>query len=140
MSITAVNTVAPAAQNVHNASATSASGAVTVQFGAGSAGPLDQVGSGVMSVLKNFEASRSSKSQAMSGMIEGPANPVDAAKEQLISGPASSDGLKPASSGQGVDMAMRAMTRSFDYAIETQLIVKTGSQISTSANSMMRGQ
>lgn len=108
------------------------------------AGPLDRVGQSVISKLKNFESSRASRTQAMVGMQAGPANPVDIAKAELLAGPASKSlsaqtgsGMAPAGES---DKALSAMTRTFDYAIETQLIVKTGSQLSTSASSLMRGQ
>jgi len=119
---------------------------VSVKFSpsADSAGPLDRVGSGVVSKLKDLEASRATRSQAMSSVHAGPANPVDIAKSELLAGPASqsfaSSGMPPAMANTEADQAVSAMTRTFDYAIETQLIVKTGSQISTSASSLMRGQ
>lgn len=108
-------------------------------------GPLDQVGSSMVSKLKGLEAARADRSSAMSGMQAGPASPIDTAKAQLLDGPASrslstQSMSMTASSGGETDMAMSAMTRTFDYAIETQLIVKTGSQLSTSASSLMRGQ
>lgn len=107
-------------------------------------GPLDRVGSGVVSKLKDLEASRAQRSQAMTGAHAGPANPVDIAKAELLAGPASqslaSPSSLPTSATPESSNAITAMTRTFDYAIETQLIVKTGSQISTSASSLMRGQ
>ena len=111
---------------------------------AGESGPLGNLGSGLVDRLKAFEQTRSAQRSAMSGMGGGPANPVDLAKTELLSGPASvrptaGPEIAPAG-GSGVDQAMNAMTRSFDYAIETQLIVKTGSQLSTTASSLMRGQ
>jgi len=119
---------------------------VSVKFSpsADGAGPLDRVGSGVVSKLKDLEASRATRSQAMSGIHAGPANPVDIAKAELLAGPASqslaASGGSSATAASEADQAVSAMTRTFDYAIETQLIVKTGSQISTSASSLMRGQ
>lgn len=112
---------------------------------AGSGGPMDRIGSGLVDRLKAFEQTRTEHRSAMSGMNGGPANPIEAAKAELLSGPAN---IRPASgseiatskSGDSVDQAINAMTRSFDYAIETQLIVKTGSQLSTTASSLMRGQ
>ncbi len=120
---------------------------VSVQFtpAANSGGPLDRVGASVVSKLKDLEASRADRSQAMNGIQAGPANPVDIAKSELLAGPASqslsTSGMPSAGSGgTTADGAISAMTRTFDYAIETQLIVKTGSQISTSASSLLRGQ
>lgn len=129
------------------ASARTDSGEIPVRFapGEGHTGPLDRVGAGVISKLKQFEAQRMERSKAMSKMSDGPASAVDAAKAELLSGPANSSGTHgpspaTASSASRVEDAVSAMTRSFDYAIETQLIVKTGSQLSASATSMMRGQ
>lgn len=127
--------------------AKSTQGDVSVRFAPGeTGGPLDRVGSSVVTGLKNFEASRSAKAQAMSSINAGPASAIDAEKARLVSGPASASGTHASAPAGGagedrrVDHALTAMTRSFDYAIETQLIVKTGSQLSTSASSLMRGQ
>ena len=110
----------------------------------GASSPLEQVGSSVMDQLKNFEASRASRNAAMQRMNAGPASAIDTAKSELLSGPASQSmrASDASSTGQAqeADRAITAMTRTFDYAIETQLIVKTGSQLSTSASSLMRGQ
>lgn len=108
--------------------------------------PIDKLGSGVLDTLRGFEQTRASKRESMSLAQGGPASPVSAAKSELLAGPAS---IRPAAGGEvsnaapasvSVDDAVNAMTRSFDYAIETQLIVKTGSQFSSSAASLMRGQ
>jgi len=112
----------------------------------GANAPMDQIGSGILDTMRNFEQSRVNKRESMSMAQGGPASPVSAMKQELLAGPAS---IRPASGGEftsvstepvGVEDAISAMTRSFDYAIETQLIVKTGSQFSTSASSLMRGQ
>jgi len=119
---------------------------VAVKFApsSGAASPFQQVGSTVVSKLKDFEASRAGRNAAMTKMNAGPATAIETAKSQLLDGPASrslTSGASQSVSGGGkADDAMTAMTRTFDYAIETQLIVKTGSQLSTSASSLMRGQ
>lgn len=144
----AVSANAAGAGNASQPAIRAGSEEVSVKFSpaSGNAGPLDRVGSGMVSKLKDLEATRASRSQAMSTINAGPANPVDVAKAELLAGPASqslsiSKASGPASaSGAQADQAISAMTRTFDYAIETQLIVKTGSQISTSASSLMRGQ
>ncbi len=108
--------------------------------------PMDRIGSGILDTLRDFEQSRAAKRESMSMAQGGPASPVMAAKQELLAGPAS---VRPSAGGElsakpaeavGFDEAVGAMTRSFDYAIETQLIVKTGSQFSSSASSLMRGQ
>jgi len=142
-----VSTSGAGAENIAQSVTRAGTEQVSVKFSPASAnaGPLDRVGAGVVSKLKDLEASRANRSQAMSGMQAGPANPVDIAKAELLAGPASqslatSAGSAPAANGPHSNQAISAMTRTFDYAIETQLIVKTGSQISTSASSLMRGQ
>ena len=130
-------------------SGTQGSGQVRISFeppAGGANTPMDRIGSGIVDTLRNFEQSRTAKRESMSMAQGGPASPVSMAKQELLSGPAS---VRPASGGElsakpteavGFDEAVGAMTRSFDYAIETQLIVKTGSQFSSSASSLMRGQ
>jgi len=131
-----------------SASGTQATNQVNISFEppAASNAPMDRIGSGILDTLRNFEQSRAAKRESMSMTQGGPASPIAAAKQELLSGPAS---VRPASGGElasqpakevGFDEAVGAMTRSFDYAIETQLIVKTGSQFSSSASSLMRGQ
>jgi len=130
------------------AGVSSASNQVSISFEppAASNTPMDRLGSGLLDTLRDFEQTRSSKRDSMSQAQGGPASPISMAKDELLSGPAS---IRPAAGGDiaakpadpiGFDDAVDAMTRSFDYAIETQLIVKTGSQFSTSASSLMRGQ
>lgn len=145
MTITPISASSTASAQKAPVSARSDQGSVTVRFAPGEeSGPLDRVGSSVMSSLKKFEATRAARSSAVSSVTQGPASAVDAAKAELLSGPASARGIAgapPAAGGdQRVDHALTAMTRSFDYAIETQLIVKTGSQLSQSTSSLMRGQ
>ena len=143
----AVSAPASGGANVAQAATRAGTEQVSVKFSPAldGAGPLDRVGTGMVSKLKDLEASRASRSQAMKNVHAGPANPVDIAKSELLGGPASqslsvSSNSAPGMSASHSDHAMAAMTRTFDYAIETQLIVKTGSQISTSASSLMRGQ
>ncbi len=126
----------------------SSSESVTIEFAPPSrtTTPMGKIGNGLIDTLRNFEETRSANRKAMSGAGVGPASSVDIAKSELLAGPAS---VRPAAGGNevarpaeplGFDQAVSAMTRSFDYAIETQLIVKTGSQLSSSASSLMRGQ
>ncbi len=152
MTITPVglNPVSPAASGVSNAAQTTlrASGEqVAVKFApsSGVSSPLEQVGSTMLQKLKNFEATRADRNASMRQAHSGPASAIDSAKADLLAGPASrsmqaSDSSATANMDHQSDRAITAMTRTFDYAIETQLIVKTGSQISTSASSLMRGQ
>ncbi len=126
----------------------SSSQPVTIEFAPPSktSTPMGQIGNGLVDTLRNFEETRSANRKAMSNVGVGPASSLDVAKSELLSGPASirpSSGVNTAVNAPeplGFDQAVGAMTRSFDYAIETQLIVKTGSQLSSSASSLMRGQ
>ncbi len=138
---------ASSVSNVSQSAVTANSDQVAVKFAPsnGAASPLEQVGSSVMDKLKDFEASRANRNAAMHQIHAGPASAVDTAKADLLAGPASQsmkplDGSAAAGGANQPDRAITAMTRTFDYAIETQLIVKTGSQLSTSASSLMRGQ
>lgn len=138
---------ASAASNVSQSALPANSDQVAVKFAPsnGATSPLEQVGSSVMDKLKNFEASRANRNAAMHQIHAGPASAVDTAKADLLAGPASqsmrpTDGSAAMDGASQPDRAITAMTRTFDYAIETQLIVKTGSQLSTSASSLMRGQ
>jgi len=144
------SSAAPAASgagNLANLATRASSDQMSVKFSPslGASTPLEQVGSTVMDKLKNFEESRMSRNAAMRHMDAGPASAVESAKAGLLDGPASasmrsSNASPSVSQSTQADHAMEAMTRTFDYAIETQLIVKTGSQLSTSASSLMRGQ
>lgn len=150
MAITPVTTnpIASGASNPTNVATRAGGEPLSVSFAPGTgqaAGPLDRVGDGIVSTLKGLEAARADRAKAMTSVQSGPANLVEAAKSELLAGPASKSLIAEtranASAANGhTDQALSAMTRSFDYAIETQLIVKTGSQLSTSASSLMRGQ
>lgn len=140
------SSAATTAANASQAAVRASSDQVAVKFAPSTgASPLEQVGSTMMDKLKNFEANRMERNAAMRQVHAGPASAVETAKADLLDGPASrSMKAMDASSSMGAggqsDHAITAMTRTFDYAIETQLIVKTGSQLSTSASSLMRGQ
>lgn len=108
--------------------------------------PMSKLSNGVIDTLRNFEQTRADNRLAMQNAGAGPASSMSVAKDEMLSGPAS---IRPSGSSMSAEEAAKpvsttdavsAMTRSFDYAIETQLIVKTGSQFSTSASSLMRGQ
>ena len=144
-----LNSVSPAISGAGNAvqsAVNAANDQMAVKFApsSGAASPLEQVGSTMLDKLKDFEASRNQRNAAMTRMDAGPASAIDSAKAELLAGPASQSmkttEASATSANPQADNAITAMTRTFDYAIETQLIVKTGSQLSTSASSLMRGQ
>ncbi len=144
----AVNNAQSGIQMERAAARASSGSEVEVQFSppSKSAAPMSQLSNGLLDSLRNFEQTRAQNRDAMQSTGTGPASSIAAAKSEMLGGPAnirpaSGDALnvKPVES-PGFDEAVQAMTRSFDYAIETQLIVKTGSQFSSSAASLMRGQ
>lgn len=108
------------------------------------ASPMDQLGAGILDRLRAFEKTRAASQNSLNGVTGGPASVVESAKAELLGGPARSSmiagGNSVAQTGDPLEQATTAMMRSFDYAIETTLVVKTGSQVSSSANSLLRGQ
>ncbi len=145
----AVNSGAQSGIQMERAAARTSNGSeIEIQFSppSRSAAPMNQLSSGLLDSLRNFEQTRAENRSAMQGAGVGPASSMASAKSEMLSGPAnirpvSGDAIKMQSAETpGFDQAVEAMTRSFDYAIETQLIVKTGSQFSSSAASLMRGQ
>ena len=120
---------------------------VSISFGGDAAAktPLSQVGEAVFDKLSGLERARADKRAHASANGYGPASPYDHAVASLRPGPAhippgGMTTAAPPAKGMTADQATDAMMRSFDYAIETQLIVKTGSQFSTSLSSLLCGQ
>ncbi len=126
----------------------------------GSAAPLDSIGADLAKRLEAFDKTRADSRKAAEAasrdLAQGPAAGGGAkaqaayaqARAELAAGPASlrvggaqtpSPGAAAANSGL-YDRAFEAMRQSFDYAIETQMVVKTGSQFASSLNTLMRGQ
>ncbi len=126
----------------------------------GSAAPLDSIGADLAKRLEAFDKTRADARKAADAasrdLAQGPAAGGGAkaqaayaqARAELAAGPASlrvggaqtpSPGAAAANSGL-YDRAFEAMRQSFDYAIETQMVVKTGSQFASSLNTLMRGQ
>ncbi|MDD2868176.1 hypothetical protein [Neomegalonema sp.] len=121
--------------------------------------PLSSLGSDLAQRLEAFDKtrldSRKASVAAAKDLAQGPASAGPSgeaayarARAELAAGPASlragaagspSPGAAAANSGL-YDRAFDAMRQSFDYAIETQMVVKTGSQFASSLNQLMRGQ
>lgn len=123
-----------------------------------SAAPLDSLGADLAKRLEVYDKtrldSRKAAEVAAKDLSQGPAGggganaAYEKARAELSAGPASlrvggaqtpSPGAAAANSGL-YDRAFDAMRQSFDYAIETQMVVKTGSQFASSLNQLMRGQ
>ncbi|MHC6226895.1 hypothetical protein ACYU03_19340 [Pseudomonas sp. X10] len=97
-----------------------------------------QIGEGLMERLNSFiDRSRSFAERA----------------ESLAHGPAQSSFLPPGNTfaavgGEGpkkvgesqVDQVIHSLGRMFDYSIETQMVVRGATQISGSANTLLKGQ
>ena len=100
MTITSIDAQAAAAaapgRGADMISARSDVGDIAVRFapGDGVSSALDRVGSGVLSKLKQYEAGRAARAEAVFNVTSGPANPVDSAKSELTSGPASAMGAE----------------------------------------------
>lgn len=135
-----------------------ASAAASVGDRAQSAAPLGSLGADLAQRLEAFDKtrleSRKAAEIASRDLSPGPASggganaAYEKARAELAAGPASlrvgaaqtpSPGAAAANSGL-YDRAFDAMRQSFDYAIETQMVVKTGSQFASSLNQLMRGQ
>ncbi|WP_018633167.1 hypothetical protein [Neomegalonema perideroedes] len=152
-SLTSAQGLSVAFQPQQGAGPQSASGAQS------SAAPLSSLGSDLAQRLEAFDKtrldSRKASEAAAKDLAQGPASAGTSgeaayakARAELAAGPASlragaaqttSPGAAAANSGL-YDRAFDAMRQSFDYAIETQMVVKTGSQFASSLNQLMRGQ
>lgn len=119
--------------------------APTVAVTAGPAtGPMETVSSGV---LDSLEAVARRRAEMRAGGATSPESALQAARESLLPGPAE---LRPrigegpaAMSGPEVMSprdAISALSDTFDYAIETHVVVKSISQFSSSANSLLKTQ
>lgn len=105
-------------------------------------GPLNTVGSGVMDSLDAVAQRRES---LIDRAGRSPDEMAAAARDALLPGPASlrpeaaqapSSGPDPLTTRETVS----ALARTFDYAIETHVVVKSISQFSNSANSLLKTQ
>ena len=115
----------------------------------GSASPLDQIGSDIAGTLRSY-ADRRTEFKEATREPAGPASVLESVKSELLAGPASlspaagADFAAPNAEGPARDMqftdAMEAMARTFDHAIETQLIVQSSAKVSSSATSLLRAQ
>ncbi len=127
-------------------SSSSAGPAPTVIVSPGPAnGPMKTMSDGVVDSLKAVAERRAEIRAAHTDA--SPEAALNAARDALLPGPAelrpmTSEG--PASAAPerkiGVEDAMRLLADTFDYAVETQVVVKSVSEMSKSANSLLKTQ
>lgn len=89
-----------------------------------------QIGNDLMQRLDGFI--ERSRSYADSSRVTPTGDPVPTGPSQAPAAPRVGDGQMAQLSS--------ALTRTFDYAIETQMVVRGATQISGSANTLLRGQ
>jgi hypothetical protein len=110
-----------------------------------------QIGEGLMERLNGFiDRSRSFSERAeglQNGSASGAASPSPATQAAAAGdkpGAAqnlASNGEAPKKVGeQQVDQIVHSLGRMFDYSIETQMVVRGATQISGSANTLLKGQ
>ena len=80
----------------------------------------------------------------LDGFIERSRSYADSSRvaptgEPIATGPSQAPAAPRVGDGQMAQLAS-ALTRTFDYAIETQMVVRGATQISGSANTLLRGQ
>ena len=92
----------------------------------------DQIGANLMERLNGFIE----RSQQFSGPVRSQAS--DAPHSPVALEPTTTD---PERLGPGqIDRLIGSLSQVFDYSIETQMVVRGATQISGSANTLMRGQ
>ncbi|OCR23191.1 hypothetical protein AFK24_20320 [Pseudomonas syringae] len=108
-----------------------------------------QIGDGLMERLNGFiDRSRSFSERAdvlTNGPTPGAAPPAASAQPsaapQAASANGASSGQPPKKVGeQQVDQIVHSLGKMFDYSIETQMVVRGATQISGSANTLLKGQ
>ncbi len=101
------------------------------------AGP-NQVGENLMQRLSGFI----DRSQHFSERASGAATPHATASSPVSTHQVEKSGtVEPGKTGEAqVDKLMASLSRVFDYSIETQMVVRGATQISGSANTLMKGQ
>jgi hypothetical protein len=103
-----------------------------------------QLGEGLMERLNSFiDRSRSFSERAEvlgNGAPSGASLPPSAA-EKTAATPASANGEGAKKVGdKQVDQIVHSLGKMFDYSIETQMVVRGATQISGSANTLLKGQ
>jgi hypothetical protein len=103
-----------------------------------------QIGEGLMERLNGFIDRSRSFSERADVLSNGPATAsTPAAGSEKTFSPASTPGSgEPAKKvgDQQIDQVVHSLGRMFDYSIETQMVVRGATQISGSANTLLKGQ
>lgn len=110
-----------------------------------------QIGEGLMERLNGFIDRSRSFSERAEGLQNGSASgaaspspatqPVAAGDKPGTAQNLASNGEAPKKVGeQQVDQIVHSLGRMFDYSIETQMVVRGATQISGSANTLLKGQ
>ncbi|UQW72068.1 hypothetical protein [Pseudomonas avellanae] len=96
-----------------------------------------QIGSNLMERLEGFIDRSRQFSERADALTQGNA-PQSASQ---ASTPSASGGQAPGKVGEPqVDRIVQSLGRMFDYSIETQMVVRGATQISGSANTLLKGQ
>lgn len=103
-----------------------------------------QIGSNLMERLDGFIDRSRQFSERADAMTHGSApQPASEAASTLRTGadPAGKAGtVESKTGGPQVDQIVQSLGRMFDYSIETQMVVRGATQISGSANTLLKGQ
>ncbi|AUO24352.1 MULTISPECIES: hypothetical protein [Pseudomonas] len=100
-----------------------------------------QIGSGLMERLNSFIDRSRTFSERADLLTNNPSAPPQVAAADIrTSGasPTAEPGKKVAE--QQVDQIVHSLGKMFDYSIETQMVVRGATQISGSANTLLKGQ
>lgn len=121
-----------------------AGGAVNMSNGPATS-PLDTMAGGVMESLEGVARRRSEMFEAQTAA--SPEELLATARDQLAPGPAdlrprgeTGPASTPPPEHMTTDEAIAALGQTFDYAIETHVVVKSVSQFSNTANSLLKAQ
>lgn len=108
-----------------------------------------QIGEGLMERLNGFIDRSRTFSERAEGLANGtarsnaPSSPTSVSEPQRLASAQTpgSDGQPPKRvAEQQVDQIVNSLGRMFDYSIETQMVVRGATQISGSANTLLKGQ
>lgn len=103
-----------------------------------------QIGEGLMERLNGFIDRSRNFSERADTLSNGPTpgtSPAGGAEKTFSATNASSTGEPPKKVGdQQIDQVVHSLGKMFDYSIETQMVVRGATQISGSANTLLKGQ
>ena len=99
-----------------------------------------QIGSGLMERMNSFIDRTRAFSERADLLTNNPSAPPPAQAEIRTAGasPSAEPGKKVGE--QQVDQIVHSLGKMFDYSIETQMVVRGATQISGSANTLLKGQ